>query len=809
MKFTLSWLREHLDTDADLERITETLTATGLEVEDIYDPAKIYAPFIVAYIQSVEPHPNADKLQVCHVDTGDGGESVQVICGAPNARAGMKGVFAAPGTYIPGSDMTLEKGKIRGVESAGMLVSEYEMGLSEDHEGIIELDDSVALGTSLADIYGLNEPVIEIGLTPNRGDCAGVRGIARDLAAAGLGTLKAMPHETAVNGEGSSPVDVELVFDDADSKACPLFVGYHISGVHNGESPQWLQDRLKAIGLRPISVLVDITNYINFDLCRPLHVYDADKLSGNIHVRFARDGETVQALDECAYNLDEDDIAICDDSGVIGIGGIIGGESTAVDETTTNVFVECAWFDPKRIARTGRDLQIVSDARYRFERGVDPTFTPEGAAIATNLVTQLCGGTASRPVQAGAPPDVTQTISYNPEHCRELTALHVDHDQQADILEKLGFTVVQKDAGNWRVTTPPWRHDIGGAADLVEEIVRIIGYDRVVPVHIQKDPEHNEAAEDLDAARMRMARATCTNRGLKEIVSWSFMNSGYAKGFAANDNALPDALYLANPIVENLDVMRPSILPNLIEAAGRNAAKGFADTALFEVGPVFTAPGPEGEITTAAGLRSRHIGPRHWASAEAHRHVDVFDAKADALDILARMGMSSDKLQVSRDAPGCYHPGRSGTLRQGKRVLAHFGEIHPDVLEAFDVAEPVAGFEVFLDAVPAARRKSRGAPDLIALQPVRRDFAVLVDQGTPAQELVRAAMGAEKNLIADVRIFDVYTGTGVPEGKQSIGLEVTLQPRERTLTESDISDVSDKIINALNKHTGAELRGAS
>lgn len=797
MKFTLGWLKEHLDTNASLEEITGKLTSLGLELESVEDRAKVYAPFKVAYVEKAEKHPDADRLKVCIVDTGK--EKIQVVCGAPNARTGMKGVFAPDGSFIPGTGITLKKGNIRGQESNGMLVSEREMGLSDDHDGIIEVGADVPLGTPFADLYNLNDPVIDIAITPDRADCTGVRGIARDLAAAGLGTLKPLKYPTTVKGSFKSPVNVHLKFGDDAANACPHFTGRYIRGVKNGPSPDWMQARLKAVGLRPISALVDVTNYITHDLCRPLHVFDADKLRGDIHVRLAKKGETLAALNDKTYELSDFMTTVCDDSGVLGLGGIIGGESTGCTEGTINVFLESAYFDPYRTAKTGRALEVITDARYRFERGIDPELTLAGMEYATHLILEICGGEASEAVVAGAAPAWKRSIEFNPAYTEKLGGIKIDDKRQKDILLALGF-----EFSGSNVTPPSWRSDVEGKADLVEEVIRVNGYDNIEAASVR--PEGVPAvAETPSITRARKARTALASRGLSESVTWSFMPKALAALFGSNDNP---ALTLTNPISSDLDQMRPSVLPNLITAAGKNADRGYGDTALFEVGPVFHSVKRDGQKLVATGLRHGHAGPRHWTGAQASRPVDTFDAKADALAALEAAGAPAGNLQVTRDAPSYYHPGRSGALRLGSNVLGYFGDIHPSVLEEMGVDAAVSGFEVFLDNIPEAKSKGTAKPllALAALQPIDRDFAFIVDEKLEADAVLRAARSAEKNLIVRAEIFDVYQGKGVEDGKKSVAITVVLQPKDQTLTDVEIDAISKKIVETVCSKTNATLR---
>ena len=798
MKFTLSWLKDHLDTDASLKEITDKLTAVGLELEGVEDPGKKFAPFKVAYVEKAEQHPDADRLRVCIVDTGE--EKVQVVCGAPNARTGMKGIFAPTGSYIPGTDMTLKKGKIRGEESNGMLVSEREMGLSDEHDGIIDLPEDTPVGTPFTDVFEMNDPVIEIALTPDRGDCAGVRGIARDLAAAGLGKLK--PIDTsAIKGKGKSPINVKLSAKDE----CPLFMGCLVKGIKNEASPTWMQNRLKAVGLRPISTLVDITNYVSLDMCRPLHVYDADLVKGDIEVRYSKKDEKFDALNDKSYTTNEGMTAIADDSGILGLGGIVGGVSTGCTETTKNVFIECAYFNPSSTARTGRDLQVESDARYRFERGVDPEFTIDGIHIAARLVMELCGGEASEVVQAGDVPTYKKEIDFDAAYTKKLSGMDVPEKEQVQILENLGFTVKGK-----KVTPPSWRSDISpdgsnGRADLVEEVIRIVGYDKIEPVSVRSTHAVSDTAETAGIARARMARTALAARGLSECVTWSFMSKQLAGEFGSNDNSLT----ISNPISSDWDQMRPSILPNLIAAAGSNADKGNGDTALFEVGPVFPSAKPDGQLSMAGGIRYGAHGERHWSGTEAARPNDVYDAKADAIAALAAAGAPTGNLQTAREAADHYHPGRSAVLKLGKFTLAQFGEIHPAILDDMDVKGPVVGFEVFLDNIPEGKKKgpAKALLQLSQFQPVNRDFAFIVDENVEVEQITRAAGGAERNLITEVSVFDVYQGKGVDEGKKSIAINVVIQPVKQTLTDAEIEGLSKKIVDAVSAKTGATLRG--
>ncbi len=801
MKFTLSWLKDHLETDASLDTIVETLIRIGLEVDTVVDPGAKLAPFRVAHVVAAEQHPDADRLRVCTVDTGEG--QVQVVCGAPNARAGMKGVFAAAGTYVPGIDIELKKTKIRGVESNGMLVSEREMGLSDEHDGIIELPDDAPVGEPFAGMLGLDDPVIDIELTPNRPDCTGVRGIARDLAAAGLGNLKPFDIAAPVEGAYDSPVAWAIA---DDGNACDYVVGRHFRGVTNRPSPAWMQDRLRAIGLRPISALVDVTNYVSIDLGRPLHVFDAAKLrSDTLTMRRAREGEEFMALVEREYTLDAEMTVIGDGHKAEALAGVMGGLDSSCTEDTTDVFLEVALFDPVSVATTGRKLAIESDARYRFERGLDPESAEWGADVAARMILELCGGEVSVPVRAGTMPDWPRSIELRADRVATLGGVEISADRQVEILEGLGFETA-RDGDTITAAVPPWRPDVHGEPDLVEEITRIHGFDEIAPVSLDRNTALPTAAITPTQLRTSRVRRALAAQGLDEAVTWSFMGRAHAELFA-DDAVSMDALMLANPISSELDAMRPSILGNLLLAAGRNADRGFADLGLFELGPAYRDASPDGQLLVAAGVRHGNAHPSHWSGSA--RAADALDAKADALAALDAAGAPTANLQVSRDAPAWYHPGRSGGLRLGKNVLAWFGEIHPGVLRKLDVRGPAIGFEVFLDALPDRKDKSAARPPLhlSALQPVRRDFAFLVDSDIEAGNLIRAARGAERELISGVELFDVYEGKNIEDGKKSLAIQVTLQPVEATLTDEEIDAIAAKIVAAVEKATGGSLRG--
>jgi len=798
MKFTLSWLKAHLDTDASLTEITDRLTMLGLELEGVEDRAATLKPFRIAHVIEAVQHPNADRLRVCKVDAGDG--VVQVVCGAPNARTGMKGVFAPSGTHIPGTGIDLKKGVIRGEESNGMLLSERELGLSDDHEGIIDLPADAPTGANWAEWAGLDDPVIDIAITPNRGDCLGVRGIARDLAAAGVGTLK--PLDTSpVAGTFQSPLKWRIDLPAGREGLAPIVAGRYFRGVRNGPSPKWMQDRLRAVGLRPISALVDITNYVMLDLGRPLHAYDPAKVTGDLVIRLARPGEKYLALNGREYAFDEDMLVIGDDHGPDDLAGVMGGERSGVSDDTTDMFLEVAIFDPTSVAATGRKLGLQSDARYRFERGLDQTSPFWGAEVATRLVQEICGGEASELVVTGAEPDWRRQIPLRHSRIAGLCGVEVPEAEAKRILGVLGFEV--SGAGEaMSVTPPPWRGDIDGEADLVEEVVRVFGYDEIRPVSMERDGSVPHPALTPEQNRRRLAKRALAGRGLVEAVTFSFLPARHAALFGG----VGAERTLVNPISADLDVMRPAILPNLLAAAARNANQGYPDLALFEVGPEYAGDRPEDQAWVASGLRHGRTGPRDVRKTD--RTVDVFDAKADAVELLETLEAPTANLQVTTDAPSWYHPGRSGCLRLGPKVLARFGELHPRIIEAFDLRGPAVAFEVLLDAVPMPKRKGPQKPLLerIPFQALVRDFAFVVADDVPADKVARAAAGADKALIDGVRVFDEYRGKGLPEDSKSIAIEVTLQPRTATLTDEQIEAVAKKIVEAVGKHTGGVLR---
>ncbi|MDR7033509.1 phenylalanine--tRNA ligase subunit beta [Mesorhizobium sp. BE184] len=801
MKFTLSWLKDHLDTDATLKEIVERLTSIGLEVEHVDDKAAL-KPFVIARVVSAVQHPDADRLRVLTVDTGSG-NPIQVVCGAPNARAGMIGAFAAPGTYVPGIDVTLAVGKIRGVESHGMMCSERELELSDDHNGIIDLPDDAPVGTSFATYAHLDDPVIEINLTPNRPDATGVYGIARDLAASGLGTLKTPPVEP-VPGKGACPVKVEI----AASELCPGFALRLVRGVRNGASPKWLQQRLIAIGLRPINALVDITNYVTFDRGRPLHVFDAAKVAGNLVVRRAKDGEKVLALDGREYTLTPDMCVIADDKGVESIAGIMGGEHSGCDENTTEVLIESALWEPLNIARTGRTLGIITDARYRFERGVDPEFMVPGLELATKLVLDLCGGEPTESEVVGYAGHKSKIVSFPLSEVKRLTGLDVPKAESLDILKRLGFAP-KGDGDRVDVTVPSWRPDVDGKADLVEEIMRMHGVDEIASQPLASHHAVNAKILTVLQIRTRAAKRALAVRGMMEAVTWSFIPARHAELFGGGQPALK----LANPIAADMSDMRPSLLPGLVSAAQRNADRGFGDVALFEVSGTYEGDVPDAQRRVAAGVRRGTAGlqgsGRDWSGNAAP--VGVFDAKADALAVLEACGAPVDRLQIEAGGPAWYHPGRSGTIKLGpKVVLGTFGEFHPKTLETLDVSGPLCGFEVFVDAIPEPKMKAtRTKPklELSAFQAVKRDFAFVVDRAVETGTLTRAALSADRKLITGVSVFDIFEGASLGEGKKSVAIEVSIQPAEKTLNDEDFEALAKRIVDSVGKQTGGVLRG--
>ncbi|WP_374306256.1 phenylalanine--tRNA ligase subunit beta [Methylocella sp.] len=809
MKFTLSWLKDHLETGASLEEVVETLTRIGLEVEHVGDPAAALKDFRVARIVEAAPHPNADRLRVCQVDVG-AGALVQVVCGAPNARAGLKTVFAPPGAVIPASGATLARGVIRGVESAGMLCSGAELGLSDAAEGIMELGEDAPVGAPFAQAAGLDDPVVDFNLLPNRPDAMGVEGVARDLAAAGLGRFKGRAVKP-VPPALPAPAPARLDFAPDEARLAPAFALRLICGVRNGPSPDWLARRLRTIGLRPINALVDVTNYLAFDRARPLHVFDARKIAGELVVRRARAGESLAALDGRTYALDPETVVIADETGPLSIGGIMGGASSGCDGETVDVLVESALWDPVNIARTGRRLSINSDARYRFERGVDPAFLLPGLELATALILAFCGGEPSAVTLSGRIPESGARVAFAPSEVERLAGLKLPEAEVRAILERLGFALSEApdSSGRLAVTAPSFRPDVEGPADLVEEVVRIAGLERVASTPFPRAAEGvGEPALTPAQRRVSSARRALAASGLVEAVTWSFVPHAQAQAFGGG---APE-LRLSNPIAADLSDMRPSLMPGLVAAARRNADRGHGDAALFEVGQIFRSEAADGQKTAACALRqgSAKISGtgRSWMGSGA---VDAFDAKADALALLGALGVPVGALQVVPGGPDHMHPGRSGRLQLGpKTVLGYFGELHPRVLELLDAQGPLVGFEIVLDDIPSPKsRPTRAKPklELIELMPVRRDFAFVVEKDVPAGEVLKAALSGDRTLISGAELFDVYEGAGVAPGRKSVGVCVTLQPREKTLTEADIEAAAGRIVAEVARRTGASLRG--
>ena len=806
MKFSLSWLKEHLDTDESLDKIVEKLTMIGLEVENVEDKAKSLGDFTIAYVVSAVQHPNADRLRVCMVDTGKG-EPVQVVCGAPNARTGMKSVFSPPGTYIPGKNITLGIGNIRGVESRGMLCSGAELQLSEDHDGILDLPADAPVGERYVNWAKLNDPVIEINLTPNRPDCTGVSGIARDLSAAEMGKLTT-PAAKQIAGKFPCPVQVKLDFG-ATPPLCPGFALRLVRGVKNGPSPEWLQKKLIAIGLRPINALVDITNFMTFDRGRPLHVFDAKKVKGNLVVRRAKAGESLLALDGKTYNLDDTMCVIADDNGPESLAGIMGGEHSGCDENTTDVLIESALWNEINIAQTGRKLGINSDARYRFERGVDPAFMQPGLELATQMVLDLCGGEPSQITVTGGELPEDRVIDFPIAEIKRLSGLDITLIEAKRILSLLGFFVAGSGA-TVKVAVPSWRPDVHGKADIVEEIVRIAGVDRVPLTPFPRSETQRKPVLTTIQLRTRKAKRALAARGLVEAVTWSFISKPHAELFGGGQPELA----LANPIAVELSDMRPSLIPGLVASAQKNADRGYGDVALFEVGQIFKGDQPEDQFVAASGVRralAKAVGNgRHWSNAN-NNPADAFDAKGDALAVLIAAGASPNALQIVPGGASWLHPGRSGTIQIGpQNILGYFGELHPRILQALGAEGPLVAFEVILERIPEAKAKAtRAKPqlELSAFQPVERDFAFVVPRTVKAGDIVRTAQNVDKKLIVNVGVFDVYEGKGIDPDKKSVAIAVTLQPREKTMTDEEIDAVGKKIVAEVTKRTGGTLRG--
>ena len=801
MKFTLNWLKDHLQTTASLDDITDKLTAIGLELEGVENIGEKLGNFIIGKIVKAKQHPNADRLKVCHVDIGEN-DTIQVVCGAPNASEGLVGVFAPVGIVIPGSDLLLKAGDIRGVASNGMLCSERELMISDEHDGIISLDGGAPIGEQYAKWAGLDDAIIEINVTPNRGDCLGVRGIARDLAAAGMGKLKPL-HYQAIIGDFAS--DIRWNIDDTAVATCPYVCGRYFANVKNGPSPQWMQRRLKAIGLRPISALVDITNYVTFDLGRPLHVFDADKLAENtLTIRMAKKGEVIDALDEKSYQLSENMTVISDEVAIQGLAGIMGAATSGCDENTKNVFLEVALFDKVNVAETGRDLGIISDARYRFERGIDPSSAEWGVHIASEMILELCGGTPGKISKSGTIPHTTHDITLPINDIQKHGGVDIPVNEAAKILKALGFDVNVSDK-SIQAIAPTWRGDIEGKHCLIEEILRIYGFDKVPQISLMRDEALSPAISPMQR-RASFARRALANIGMMEAVTWSFTTDELAHKFFTPTDDTSKLIELKNPISTELTTMRPSLLPNLLLAAMRNIDRGHGDVALFEVGSIFKGDSYQQQHIQGAGVRTGDIIPLNCH--ENKRKSDVFDAKADALEVLRICGAPVQNLQTSgENLPQYYHPYRSGALRLGPNILAHFGELHPRIALDIGLEQGASMFEIYLENIPANKKKTAARPLLKSsnLQAVTRDFAFLLRKDIASEKLCRAVIGADKNLITDAYIFDIYQHADLGENV-SLSVRVTLQPFIQTLTDKDIKAVSDKIIAAAEKLTGAKLR---
>ena len=803
MKFTLSWLKDHLDTKLELKEIIEKLTNIGLEVESITDKSKELELFTVAKVLKAEKHPNADRLKVCMVETNKG--KFQVICGAPNAREGMKGIFAPEGSYIPGTGIKLKKTDIRGVSSAGMLLSEKELGISEDHEGIIEVDISYKVGESFSKIFGLDDPIIEIGITPNRSDCLSVRGIARDLAATGFGKLRDLEvvyKGGKVQDNFESPIKWKIDLNKF-KLYCPAVAGIYFKNVKNQSSPDWLKKRLIAIGLRPISALVDITNYITFDLGRPLHVFDADKINGDLKMRLAKKNENIKALDGKLYNLSEEMVVIADNNQSHAIGGVMGGEESSCSEKTTNVFLEIALFDPINIAKTGRKLNLQSDARYRFERGIDPYSIEWGIDIAIKLIIKLCGGESSKITLAGDYKFPPKIIEYNFSKVKNLGGTEIDIDIQKTILNRLGFELNNKTTNKSLIKVPSHRPDIVGEADLVQEILTIHVYDNIKPIKVVRNQYDNLRPLNLKQLTSYQSKRLIASRGYFEVVTWSFMSSKYAKYF----NYYKNILKIDNPISNDLDVMRPSIIPNLLDSIQKNQGRLLNNAGIFEVGPQYENFKKEGQHNMASGIKYGTVYFDNWN--EEKRFIDVFDIKSDIFNLLSSFGISIEKLGFEYKAPSWYHPGKSCVIKLGKEILGFFGDINPIILNVYGITTNVCAFEVFLDKLSVYRKKTNSIKSSFKSNPyqaVERDFAFILNNNIQSSEIINSIKKAEKELIRDLYIFDVYQGKNIPEGKKSIAIKIILQPIKSTFTDEEIEQICNKIINNVKNDIGGEIR---
>jgi len=797
MKFTLSWLKDHLDTNKKLDTIVDTLTNIGLEIESIEDKSKTFNDFTVAEVVKAEKHPDADRLKVCTVKSIDG--TFQVVCGAPNAREGMKGIFAPENSFIPGTGVKLKKSKIRGVESCGMLVSEKEMGISDEHDGIIEVDPKYSLGEKFIEVFNLNDPVIEINITPNRGDCLSVRGVARDLAAAGLGKLKENKLIQNIEGTFDSPVQWEKDFTGDEEYICPGVSGRYFKNVTNKESPAWLQERLKAIGLRPISALVDITNYITYDLGRPLHVYDADKIKGNLKMRYAKENENCLTLDEEKRKCTKEMIVISDDKQLHGIGGVMGGLDSGCSFDTKNVFLEVALFDPISVTKTGRQLKLQSDARYRFERGIDPTSIKWGVEAATTMILDLCGGEVSKTVQTKILEKKQTKIDFNTDKIKLLGGLDVPKEKQKSILESLGFSVKEK-SSIFNITVPNFRPDIEGEADIVEEILRIYGFDNIPITNIS---DHNSKINILspELKSFYKIKRVIANKGYLEAVTWSFMDQKIAKLISDN------IIIIKNPISADLDVMRPSNIPNLLTAVNLNKSKMINHSKIFEVGPIFDETLEDKQINVATAIGYGNVSGQNWNSK--NKDFDVFDIKSDLMTILKSLNTPIDSLNYEAIDNRVFHPGKSSSLRIGKNIIANFGELNPILLNSFNISNSVVAFEIFTETLAQFQGKKKStvsAFDNNPFQTVERDFAFLLPKSIKANDLVNKIKKIDKKIINKVKIFDVYEGEKIENNTKSIAIRVLLQPIDKTFTDEEIEDISNQIIDIIIMSFSATLR---
>ena len=792
MKFTLSWLKQHLETNSDIETILKKLTNIGLEVESSYNPSEALNGFIAAKIISTKPHPDADRLQLCLIDTGT--EEIEIVCGAKNAKEGLTTIYAPVGSTIPASGMKLKKAKIRGIESSGMLCSEKELNLGDDSEGITELSGQISPGTSISKALDINDTYVEIAITPNRPDCLGIRGIARDLAAAGLGELIKEKQIKISTSKENLPV-----FIDAENnfEGCTIFAGRLIKNITNNQSPDWLVKRLESIGIKSINCLVDITNFINFDRGRPLHVYDANKINNKIGARDAKVGEKILALDGKDYELKPGMCVIADNEKVLGIGGIMGGNESGSTIETNDVFIESAYFDPIKTALSGRALNIISDSRYRFERGVDPEYVIEGLNLATQMILDLCGGEAGEISLVDNLKFQPKKIKFDPKLVNKLTGIEIPNDKIVKILESLGFDI----SNSWNVVVPSWRPDIYGEADLVEEIVRIFGLDNIESEPLLNLDQPTKPILTKKQKQIKMIKRSIASKGLMETISYSFINNKESLNFGGGSSSLK----IVNPISDELSEMRPTPLASLVSIADENFKKGYTDIGIFEVGPGFLGVEQDEQITIASGLRiGTHRSEGSGKDWQGFQKVSVFDAKEDVISVLELLNLNLESHKVERTAPDHYHPGRSGQIvTGGGDILASFGELHPKIVKTKDFKVAVA-FEIYIDSINKQKIKSnlKIAPEISNLQPLKRDFSFVVSSDTEAQTIINTAKQSDKSFIKDVKIFDQFLG----ENEKSIAIEVIIQPKEVTLTDEQIESISKKIIKSVEDKTKGKLR---